>query len=129
MRIMLYIVLASCCLTLFYIAFRLIFNSDRNFFQARMFLLTSIAISLIIPFSNYRINTLSLQKVKNFSPVTIENTGDQGQPAFLITEQEILGTWDKIRARKDMLYKAGIALYAFIALILLARIILQILIL
>jgi hypothetical protein len=63
MSIIRYILIASVCLSLFYIVYRLIFNKERNFRQLRIYLLGSIVLSLLFPFSSYRINTgISLRK-------------------------------------------------------------------
>jgi len=55
MRVLQYIVLSSACLSLLYIAFRLIYRNGANFRQMRIFLMGSVLLSLLIPLSHYEI--------------------------------------------------------------------------
>lgn len=51
-----YILTTTICLSIFYIAFRLVFKNETNFNQLRIYLLASILISFIIPLFNISIN-------------------------------------------------------------------------
>jgi beta-lactamase regulating signal transducer with metallopeptidase domain len=57
MQILRYIIWATLCLSLFYLAFLMLFRNDKNFKQLRIFLLISVLCSLLIPLSKYRIRT------------------------------------------------------------------------
>lgn len=57
MQPVLYILAASVCLAVFYITYRIISKDTMNFRHARLYLLASIAISLLIPLTDYRIET------------------------------------------------------------------------
>jgi len=52
-----YILMTSVCLSFFYMAYRLIYKRETNFRQLRFYLLGSILLSLLFPFSSYTINT------------------------------------------------------------------------
>ncbi len=59
MALLRYILIASVCLSLFYLAYRLVFKREEHFRQMRMFLLLSVAISLLIPLYTGRIDVFS----------------------------------------------------------------------
>lgn len=84
MQILQYILFSTVCLSILYIAFRLIYSNEGNFSQMRIFLMGSVLLSLLLPISNYKIevwnkpqNTVSIHQIINqanaVSPVT-ENT-------------------------------------------------------
>ena len=51
MQALLYILTSSVCLSIFYLAYRLIFKNETNFSQLRVYLLGSVALSLLVPFN------------------------------------------------------------------------------
>ena len=51
-----YIVSATLCLSIAYLAFRLLFDRTANFRQQRVFLILSLAISLVMPLAGFRID-------------------------------------------------------------------------
>jgi beta-lactamase regulating signal transducer with metallopeptidase domain len=55
MQILQYILFSSVCLSILYLAFRLIYRNEANFGQMRVFLMGSVLISLIMPLSHYKI--------------------------------------------------------------------------
>ncbi len=84
MQIIQYILFSSVCLSILYLAFRLIYRNEANFGQMRIFLMGSVLLSLLLPMSNYKIevwnkpqNTVSIHQIINqanaVSPVA-ENT-------------------------------------------------------
>jgi beta-lactamase regulating signal transducer with metallopeptidase domain len=62
MQILQYILFSSVCLSILYIAFRLIYRNEANFRQMRMFLMGSVLLSLLLPLSNYKIEVLHKQQ-------------------------------------------------------------------
>jgi hypothetical protein len=56
MEVIQYMIISTLCLSLFYLAYRLIFKKDGNFRQMRFFLLGSITISLLVPLNSRQIN-------------------------------------------------------------------------
>jgi len=57
MQIIHYIITVSVCLSLFYMAYRLFFGKETNFRHLRVYLMGSIALSLVLPLNHYRIET------------------------------------------------------------------------
>jgi hypothetical protein len=55
MSLLLYFLYSSVCLGISYLAYLLIFRRSGEFRQLRLFLILSLLISLLIPFSNYRL--------------------------------------------------------------------------
>ncbi|NOQ24069.1 MAG: hypothetical protein GQ564_01795 [Bacteroidales bacterium] len=51
-----YLLISTICLSAFYITYRLVFRKETNFRQLRVYLLLSILISGLIPFSKFSIN-------------------------------------------------------------------------
>jgi hypothetical protein len=49
MQPLLYILISSGCLSIFYLAYRLIFKNEANFSQLRVYLLGSVVLSLLVP--------------------------------------------------------------------------------
>jgi beta-lactamase regulating signal transducer with metallopeptidase domain len=85
MQILQYILFSTVCLSILYIAFRLIYRNDVNFSQMRIFLMGSVLLSLLLPMSNYKIevwnkphNTVSIHQIINqanaVSPVPENNS-------------------------------------------------------
>ncbi len=69
MQIIQYLLFSSVCLSILYIAYRLIYRNEANFRQMRVFLMGSVFLSLLLPLSNYKIevwnnpqNTVSIQQ-------------------------------------------------------------------
>jgi hypothetical protein len=55
MQVIQYILFSSVCLSILYIAFRLMYRNDSNFRQMRVFLMGSVLLSLLLPLSHYKI--------------------------------------------------------------------------
>ena len=55
MQVLQYILFSSVCLSILYLAFRLIYRNEANFRQMRVFLMGSVLLSLLLPLSNYKI--------------------------------------------------------------------------
>lgn len=84
MQILQYILFSSVCLSILYLAYRLIYRNEANFRQMRVFLMGSVMLSLLLPLSHYKIevwnkphNTVNIHQYINpasaVSPVP-ENT-------------------------------------------------------
>lgn len=56
MQILQYILFSSACLSILYLAFRLIYRNEANFRQMRVFLMGSVLISLLVPLSDFKID-------------------------------------------------------------------------
>ena len=123
-----YIALASFCLSLFYFGYRLIFRNETNFAHARIYLLLSIGLSLVIPLNNLRIDTgLFANKSANMSFIVVP---DQQQTAQTATVNEANTTfWDILRNNSEKLISIAVGLYLTIMAILLLRIFVQLIIL
>ena len=59
MQVIKYILFSSVCLSILYLAFRLIYRNEANFRQMRVFLMGSVLLSLLLPLSNYKIGIWS----------------------------------------------------------------------
>jgi beta-lactamase regulating signal transducer with metallopeptidase domain len=55
MQILPYILFSSACLSILYLAYRLIYRNEGNFRQMRIFLMSSVLLSLLMPLSHYKI--------------------------------------------------------------------------
>jgi hypothetical protein len=55
MQLIKYILFSSVCLSILYLAYRLIYRNEANFRQMRIFLMGSVLLSLLLPLSNYKI--------------------------------------------------------------------------
>lgn len=67
-----YLLISTICLSIFYITYRLVFRKETNFRQLRVYLLLSILISGLIPFSKFSINIdLNLNKSQEINSSTI----------------------------------------------------------
>ena len=62
MEMLRYTAIASLCLSFFYLAYRLVFKKEENFYQMRIFLLFSLAISVLLPSYTGRIEIPLLNK-------------------------------------------------------------------
>jgi hypothetical protein len=56
MEMLRYAGIASLCLSVFYLAYRLVFKKEENLYQMRIFLLISVALSLLLPLYGGRID-------------------------------------------------------------------------
>ncbi len=72
MQVIKYILFSSVCLSILYLAFRLIYRNEANFRQMRVFLMGSVLLSLLLPLSNYKIgiwnksqNTINIHQFIN----------------------------------------------------------------
>jgi hypothetical protein len=72
MQVLQYILFSSVCLSILYIAFRLIYLKESNFRHMRIFLMVSVVLSLLLPISKYKIelwhkqqNTVSIHQYVN----------------------------------------------------------------
>jgi len=81
MNLFQYILMASVCLSISYIAYLVFFRTDNNFKQLRFFILGSIVLSMILPLSTFKINIGLFQNQKeeiniipNNSKIVSENT-------------------------------------------------------
>src|SRR5512147_1700524 len=85
-----FILIASVCLSIFYMAYRFLFRQNINFQHARIYLVASMILSLIIPLSGFSINTPWFQKQQAEQVVlTVTNTMN-AIPAVESSEQGFL---------------------------------------
>ena len=86
-----YLLLSTVCLSVSYLAFRIIFKREIGFRQQRIFLMTSVAFSLIMPLSGIRVEIADLfgrklEPVSNFQLSALENVqqpvSNAGQSLF-----------------------------------------------
>jgi beta-lactamase regulating signal transducer with metallopeptidase domain len=79
-----YLVISTVCLLISYAAFRLIFRNSFNFHQQRVFLMSSIVFSIVLPFMGFRLmlmqETASISGIRNvngsFPDVSIIQAAD-----------------------------------------------------
>ena len=81
MSVIQYILIVSVCLSIFYLAFRLIYKDETNFKQLRLYLMGSILLSLLVPVNNY---TIEIGR-KNNNSVSLHEVS----PQVVIADQEI----------------------------------------
>ncbi|HLO57934.1 MAG TPA: M56 family metallopeptidase [Bacteroidales bacterium] len=124
MEILRYTLIASVCLGFFYIAYRLLFRQCVNFQHARIFLVASMILSLIIPLSGYTIHTGWFQKKQ---AVQVVLTGTNPVNVIPAGKQSNHGLW--LVFLKHNLKKIAIGVYLAIAGILLIRILAMLIIL
>jgi len=131
MNVFQYIVTSSACLSIFYIAYRLVFRNETNFRQLRAYLLISILLSILIPFNNIKIN-LDLLLDQNAVETTSFETLTENNPDIYISNlanDAFTGFKNKasgIQTIINCLVIIKIA-YCILTVLLLARIFLQIL--
>ncbi len=117
MKVLLYILLSSACLSILYLAYRLIYIRQASFRELRLYLLGSVIISLLVPLSQYRIE-LHQQKAS----YTVIQAADQPQAKTI----QSIENHSKLNINWQT---AALVLYLFITVLLLSRIILQLLVL
>lgn len=108
-----YILMASACLSLFYLAYRMVYHHETNFRQLRIFLMGSVVLSLLIPFNPYTIdlvpdNTSVLTRQESVTLMLPADPAETGQPVHVLN-------WQRM----------AMQIYFLIALILVSRIVLQ----
>jgi hypothetical protein len=117
MKILFHILLSSACLSIFYLAYKLVYIRKANFRELRVYLLGSLLISLFVPFSNYRIELRNKQDTH----VVMQDPGSQQakwiQPVAVQPKTKI--NWQA----------AALSLYLLITFVLLGRIVLQLVVL
>jgi hypothetical protein len=117
MTIFLYILLSSACLSLFYLAYKLIYIRQSNFRELRIYLLGSLILSLLVPLNQYRIE---LHQHNATYAVVEQLVSPDAQETQLTEDQSrITISWQT----------ALLILYFSITALLLSRIILQLIIL
>jgi hypothetical protein len=117
MKILLYILLSSACLSIFYLAYKLIYIRQANFRELRIYLLGSVIISLLVPFNQYRIE-LRQQKA---SFAIVQDTG--------YTQAKTIQSIENHSKMNVNWQVAALVLYLLITVVLLSRIILQLVVL
>jgi beta-lactamase regulating signal transducer with metallopeptidase domain len=116
MKILLYILVSSVCLSILYIAFRLIYRNEANFRQMRVFLMGSVLLSLLLPISHYKIPLGNSQS----NTVIIGQISNPAKVAGGMTQNTSLNIdWNGV----------AVDIYLLMAAIFLARILLQLIIL
>ncbi|HEX2396354.1 MAG TPA: M56 family metallopeptidase [Bacteroidales bacterium] len=90
-----YILIVSVCLGLFYTAYAVIFRKNMNFRHARIYLIASIILSLLIPLTRYKIETGIKWPAQNNETVLViaNTTTESGAPIITRTN----GLWEKIK--------------------------------
>ena len=97
-----YLLISTVCLGVSYLAFRIIFEKEVNFRQQRIFLMTSVAFSLIMPVSGIRVEIADLfgkksEPLSYFQLSALENiqqpVPNAGQPLFPGTTDLLLGMY------------------------------------
>ncbi len=128
-----YVLIATISLSLFYLAYQLIFRSGDNFKQMRYFLLSSMVLSMLIPISNFSIHTNILsnknqiEKTQNTNTPTnhgkmvITGTPENTSPEQITSTESKSSTINWIFLLRN--------LYFLVTIIMLARVLAQILIL
>lgn len=109
--------ISSVCLSLLYLAYKLIYKDETNFRHLRFYLMGSIVLSLLVPFNRFTIELLKSQ-----SPgFAMENlnvpAAPDGQAAAMAVDSGL--------NRTDL----AIKIYFLVALLLICRIVLQLLVL
>lgn len=121
MPLLKYILYASASVALFYLTYRIISLKTMNFRHARIYLLLSICLSLLIPLSDYRIETgLSSHKVK--SAVITHYDVSSTDEAVTSTRHASIEQNEETKA--DLLHIAW-SIYLFVASLLIIRMILM----
>lgn len=114
-----YILTASACLSIFYIAYRLMFRNEVNFNQLRFYLLASIAVSVTLPLTGVSLNMDFVVNLfiepKVIIPFPMQETTLANSPAINIPVQQSIN-WGQ----------AAKGIYFMVAAMLLIRIVLQI---
>ena len=64
-----YMLLSTTCLSVSYLAFRLVFEKELRFHQQRFFLIASVAFSLLLPLTGIRIDMSEFSR-KSMEPVS-----------------------------------------------------------
>ena len=117
MKILLYILIASACLSVLYLAYQFLYRKQENFRELRIYLMGSVLISLLVP-----LNHLSIElKDNHASAAVMQVLGSQHEASVQPVDDPSTITVNK---------KAiAISLYIVITGILLGRILLQLIVL
>ncbi len=116
MHLLQYILYSSACLSVFYIAFRLIYRNEANFRQMRIFLMGSVLLSLLLPLSNYKIEVWHRQQ----NTINIQHIVSQANVSNIVMKDtSLVMDWTSI----------AIYIYLLITAVFLIRILLQLIIL
>jgi hypothetical protein len=123
--IVIYVIMASLGLSLFYLAYLLIFRNDTNFRQARLYLLSAMILSLIIPASNIRVNTALHYKPHSSDVSYVMIPGSRAIEANVPFAGTKTGIWEWFKQQREHLLTVALFIYVFVTTVLLMRILLQ----
>lgn len=134
-----YLIIASACLTVFYLSYLLAFRQNTQFKQMRYFLIFSMMIACVLPFNRFQVGTDYLAKVEtakftesittpdfaqNIEVQQVENKLQPANPSQLTTIQPYTSNEDSSIHWGALL----VYLYFTVAILFLIRIIAQIII-
>ena len=91
MNLVQYILTVSLCTGIFYTAYRLLFRKSMNFYHARLYLMLSVLLSLMIPLTDYRIDTNLSWPQKNKTTYEITASTENILTAMPETTPGLLG--------------------------------------
>ena len=126
MQPLVYMLISSGCLSIFYLAYRLIFKNEANFSQLRVYLLGSVVLSLLVPLNplvvdlGYSLSGGARKTITVTQPTDPDNANQLSIDALLRLAEErnsakITMDWQRI----------AVIVYAAVSLVLLLRILFQ----
>jgi beta-lactamase regulating signal transducer with metallopeptidase domain len=117
MQIIQYILFSSVCLSMLYLAYRMIYRNETNFRQMRVFLMGSVMLSLLLPLSNYKIEVWH----KPYNTVSIPQFINSTHAVIAVPEYTSLNfDWTGIAIDLYLLITAVFLIRLFLQLIILA---------
>jgi beta-lactamase regulating signal transducer with metallopeptidase domain len=122
-----YLIVSSICISVIYIAYRLVLWNETNFRQLRIYLLLSIFISGLIPLSNFTIDVGLYQS----QAITSPNIGPVNSDVVLhnFVNEEVIVADQKSFIENINWVSLALNIYRIIAIILILRILIQVLVL
>ncbi|HAF27627.1 MAG TPA: hypothetical protein DCG75_01135 [Bacteroidales bacterium] len=122
-----YLIVSSICISVTYIAYRLVLRNETNFKQLRIYLLLSIFISGLIPLSNFTIDVGLYQS----QAITSPNIGPVNSDVIMhnFVNEEVIVANQKSFIENINWASLTLDIYRSIAIILILRILIQVLVL
>jgi|WetSurSiteA1Bulk_404760.scaffolds.fasta_scaffold00151_6 hypothetical protein len=117
MAVIQYILIATVCLSIFYLVYRLLYRNEANFRHLRIFLMGSVVVSLLVPLNRFTVDIVK----KNQTVITLQELDN---PPGMAERASVAQTRPVINWQ-DMISK----LYFTVTVLLLCRILLQLVIL
>ena len=122
-----YLLVSTICLSIFYITYRLVLRKETNFRQLRVYLLLSILISCLIPFSKFSINIdLNFNKSQEINSSTIAAENNEIILRDFVNGESVIVENQKSNFRNINWLTLLKKVYRIVSLVMILRILIQV---